>query len=269
MILIDNIPIYIQTSKGNLNINKISIGDFVYDYFSGKKLEVRNVIDINKQNTYCVTYNDNRKMFYYESELIWTNNKFYKINDLMNDNYLLNNIEVKQYPIDYLHGQVVNKVFSDPYVAGSSLIYGNQNNNLKRYLFKVYNTSFINRWKFIRGVFDTGYDLDIFPNSCSILHKKIDRLKFVQKILWSLGVISNIKYNDQYILNVLSSPESFPSFFYNINYIEKMFEIMNQNKFKLQIASINPHNQGYSKGLILNKPNSLYLTNNFLPRASI
>jgi hypothetical protein len=133
------------------------------------------------------------------------------------------------------------------------------------------------RWKFIRGAFDNGYDPNTFPDSCSISNVSEERLESIQKILWSIGVPSVVSYDanlkDQYHLDVKGEACNHPAMFYSIEFVEKMIEDKKTLRcpvcfFKLKIQSIELYADGYSKSLVLDIPRIPYLTSNFLPRVS-
>lgn len=149
--------------------------------------------------------------------------------------------------------------------------------------------SIIDRKKFIRGVFDIGYSPDMFPDNVGIASTSEDRLSEVQKMLWSLGVLSKISYDPNlplargrnYRLDIIGEYDGYPGFFYDINNIRRHLRNDNIIKrpisdFKMKISSIGPvhHNgsyicRGYMRNIVLNKPRALYVTDNFLPRVSI
>lgn len=136
------------------------------------------------------------------------------------------------------------------------------------------------RWQFIRGVFDMGFDEKLFPDSCSIGHESERSLLAVQEILWSLGILSTIIYDPnllslnkrgwEYRLDIQGNYNGYPGFFYDISSLEKMLKKQKIiQKFKLQLKSIKWYTRAYSSNIILEKPNMIYLTGNFLPRISI
>lgn len=150
-------------------------------------------------------------------------------------------------------------------------------------------SSINNREKFIRGVFDIGYNQDMFPDNVGIASNSEQRLEEVQKILWSLGVPSKISYDPNlpldrgriYRLDVIGKYDGYPGFFYDINNIRK--QIRNDNvikrpisDFKMKITRVgHVHSngclitKGYLRNVVLNKPQALYVTDNFLPRVSL
>ena len=153
-------------------------------------------------------------------------------------------------------------------------------------------SSIINRWKFIRGVFDYGKIPDY--SFVRIGHYLIDNLRSVQKILWSLGIFSKITYSPylnmsstnyfsydvlyrtikfQWSLDITDSYLDEKYFFYDENHISSLLNteyiLEMRNDQMLYIKEIKKHSFGYSKSLVLNEPNTPFLTNNFLPRISI
>lgn len=137
-----------------------------------------------------------------------------------------------------------------------------------------------NRKQFIRGVFDVGYNKEVFPDTCGILHEKMDNLLEVQKILWSLGILSIVTYNTNlpvtckgknYRLEVVGGYDGYPGFFYNIDSIERMIihgKHSGGTNFKLQIKSVEWYSKTYMRNILLRKPYVHYLMDNFLPRIS-
>lgn len=144
------------------------------------------------------------------------------------------------------------------------------------------------RMKFIMGVFDIGYNKEMFPNSVGIAHIKEERLMEVQRLLWSLGVLSKITYDPllplargrEYRLDILGNKERYPAFFYDINAINQ--QILNNkfvnpiNPFKFMIDRITPLKEngaeiknGFTTNLLLDKHKAIYVSENFLPRVSL
>lgn len=147
-----------------------------------------------------------------------------------------------------------------------------------------------NRKKLIRGIFDVGYDQEIFPDSICITNRNEERLKVVQRILWSLGILSIINFGSVnkldnidrcYQLHVVGQYDGYPGFFYDISSIKKNLDndnklIYHTNPFELKIKDIhtvkkngNEILKGYMSNVILKKKNALYLTQNFIPRVSV
>lgn len=144
------------------------------------------------------------------------------------------------------------------------------------YLFASIN----DRWQFVRGAFDIGWSKEMFPKSCSIAHHQEWKLLALQELLLSLGVLSIVSYapnlplarGRKYRLDVLSPDNKWPGFFYNIDSIEKMIlskETEASFPYRLGIRSIKKHAVAYTEHLILEKPNLIYMTNDFLPRVSV
>lgn len=149
--------------------------------------------------------------------------------------------------------------------------------------------SIINRKKFIRGVFDTGYSKDMFPDTVGIAHTCKERLEVVQNMLWSLGVLSKITYDPNlplsrgriYRLDVIGDYDGYPGFFYDINAIRKTLDDDNKlirklNPFQLRVMTMRSVSmngatidRGYMQNIHLEKPSALYVTDNFLPRVSV
>lgn len=150
----------------------------------------------------------------------------------------------------------------------------------------AYSISSINdRWQFLRGAADYGYpggDALYIPNQDET------KLKELQKMMWSIGILSKISYNSiiadgdsfvlgngmNYVLEILPTHESYPGMFYNIFHIKNFLNYDNHpfkpdNKFILSISRMFHSGTGYIYELILNKPNQIYLSENYLPRVSL
>ena len=138
------------------------------------------------------------------------------------------------------------------------------------------------RWKFIMGAFDIGYSKSIFPDSISISLKDEYRLVLIQRMLCSMGILSNVyydptmkdKYERKYRLDIVGNYDTYPGFFYDINYINRV--LINDNRkfnferpFELRIKSIKKYTEGYMYNIEVNKPNAIYIDSNFLPRISL
>lgn len=148
--------------------------------------------------------------------------------------------------------------------------------------------SISDRKKFIMGVFDIGYNKDMFPDSVGIAHRSENRLKDVQMMLWSLGIMSRITYDPnlpiargrEYRLDIIGEYDGYPGLFYDINAIRKNLENHNKfihklNPFQLKIKSIAEVKEsgatvsyGYMRKIMLEKKHAIYVTENFLPRVS-
>ncbi len=162
-------------------------------------------------------------------------------------------------------------------------------NNLD-YLFTEYGilplqyrrASLNDRWQFIRGAFDIGYDSSIFrEEECGIGHKSKIKLEMIQSILWSLGIksfIENISVENPfgwlYRLTVQEDMIVFPNLFYNNDIIETM--VRNRTSvvrypyppLKLKIESINSEGAQSYRKLILEIPYP-FLATNFIPITSL
>lgn len=142
-------------------------------------------------------------------------------------------------------------------------------------------TSLKDRVHFIQGVFDCGYDHTVFPNSTGIVGENEEMLKQVQWMLWSIGVNSVVEYdpwvnkaNREYKLRILTPHENWPDFFYDISNIERCcvndnMIIWKERPFKLEITGAKKFCRGYTYAPIFDKPEALYLDENFLPKVSM
>lgn len=142
--------------------------------------------------------------------------------------------------------------------------------------------SITDRRKFIRGVFDVGFSKDVTPDCVATLNSTEFKLREVQEILWSLGVLSKIIYNPMipllrgmnYRLEIIDKYKNYPGFFYSVGDIRRILDNDNRicsrdQDFRLKIIKIEKFNQGYTYEVVLNKKNAVYTTANFLPRVSL
>lgn len=143
-------------------------------------------------------------------------------------------------------------------------------------------SSINDRWQYIRGAFDIGYQLDIFLESeCGIGHTERSRLEEVQLLLWSLGINSTIekvnwlnKNHFKFRLLINEDSSTFGRFFYNTKLIERML-VNRYSRIKypppvnpVRLSHISVEGEFPHRELILEKP-SVYIQTNFLPRVSL
>lgn len=139
------------------------------------------------------------------------------------------------------------------------------------------------------GVFDIGYNKTRFPDFVAIEHWDENRLKIIQRILWSLGIPSVIEYdpvykdddgvyhkysyNRDFRLRILGKKSNYPGFFYDINELEyHIGEDSWMNKLEPQwifkVVKSKKYCHGYMSNIVLDKP-TWYYTANYLPRLSL
>lgn len=344
----NHISTIVHTQRGDIPIEKINIGDVVYEYKSQKQLKVQGYAKSKVEQIYCIEYNDGRKTYVTLSDLIFTGKNIVKVKDKIIDKNIIC-YPIEQTPVIFSNNKVNDVLFPDPYIAGVLITYGDYDDkyinlpldrisanqlfahkynldyagklgknkvyfrwndiptepNIEAITWKEFfprydfyatskniiddmipieysQSSIQNRIQFIRGVFDIGYDLVMFPDSISIAHKHEFRLKEVQKILWSLGILSKVTYDPNlpsanerlYRLDVIGEYSRYPSLFYDINFIERVLEnhyriIYHDSTFQLNIESIYEFTNGYMTNLILDKQNAIYLVDNYLPKVSL
>lgn len=139
---------------------------------------------------------------------------------------------------------------------------------------------FEDRVQFIRGLFDFGYSKTVTPDTVSLTMNDDLKIKLVQKILWSLGILNNIHYfNGKFQLDILGKDEDYPGFFYDYNNIANMANTDNvvyktNPRFFLYIETVNfsvikPHMDDDILYFYTDKPNRLYWSANYLPRVTM
>lgn len=221
-----------------------------------------------------LTYGDfSRESLNLPLRLTRANSYFYhqyhvKHYDIMDENIVKFTKEHSNIPIKW-KDFFKNKLPSDTYLE-------------RKIPYFIKRSSVNDRWQFIRGAFDLGYDKNIFAESeCGIGHTDIRSLHEIQSILWSLGINSSIDEIKKITPNhwthrliVRASMDAYPNFFYNIGIAEKM--ISNRTTIikypapvpKLKLYSIGIEGEFPYRELILEKP-SIYIDSNFLPRISL
>ena len=153
------------------------------------------------------------------------------------------------------------------------------------------NASIRDRMQFIRGIFDVGWDEQTFPDRIGIAHWEEFRLKEVQKILWSMGILSHISYDPnldraniwqrsekmRWRLDILGRDHKiYPGLFYNADNIRyqinndlKLADFAPRDDYLLKIESIDSYtSSGYMFNIVTENPCTVYVTDNYLPRVS-
>lgn len=209
----------------------------------------------------------------------------------------INDVFSNKYSIEYasnsvgLDGRVYFKYINDP--SGKRItwkqLFG-EDIKLDKLFQKYLMSSIKNRTQFIRGIFDMGYSPALFRNNkIGVVCSSKTTLEMIQNILWSLGILSKVEYDDfidpyhnnKYKLEIIDKHIGYPGFTYILENIEYLLDKDNQiisyePQFTLKIRSnSSPHTGGFylSYGtmgnLVLEKPKALYLTSQFLPRVSM
>ena len=135
------------------------------------------------------------------------------------------------------------------------------------------------RWQLIRGIFDTGYDLDLFPDNAGIYHSEYNALEEVKELLLSVGVLSRIQPSGTgYRLDVIDLNQHNPNFFYCHDYMTHMINMSAKSprhfieapKIK-EIVEIKHgciHPRTILTELVTCVKNAVYVGEHFLPRIS-
>ena len=319
---------YVITEHGMKEINEIEIGDKIYEYGTGKLIEVQNIIEtllpIKK-----LTFSDGRVDYRGIDE---RNPKDFKISALEftgikkplypdpnlagaiftyadhSDKYVnlpmdmdnVNNLFSHKYHVKYADKIDKNKVYFSNTCSPDEVLtweqmfpdydfYAKYKNEWDRIIPEDYVYSSIkDRIQFIIGVFDMGYNFRRFPNNVAIAHSNEDMLKVIQKILWSLGILSKISYapgwTDEenqfhyhpykrfYQLKLLGNNKTYAGLFYEREYIEKFIKrediLDNINKkYILKLINVKEYPQMFVKNLVFDKERWFY-TEDYLPRLS-
>lgn len=340
----DYLDYAVITTKGVKSITDINIGDYVYEFNTGRKVMVTGVEKTEPEIVYHIIYTDGRSQMFLGNQFIYTGQKIEFLPDEKETKEItfssLNpkRIEFDQYPVIegldpytfgmlYMFGNFYDSYVNLPISVGqaSRLLldkytfinvgeigydycyfrYNNSDQNIKwTDLFEIGSqedvisamrsipdkyiyTSAKNRIQFVTGVFDFGVDLDMsYRKNISIINNDSLRLNELQRILWSLGIISITNYSVpihnflgiDYMMTVLPSLENngYPKFFYNIDKINRF--IMESNALdNVQIKNFETLPKLFTKfgtkkkwsyQLHLEEPKVVFLTKNFLPMVS-
>lgn len=134
------------------------------------------------------------------------------------------------------------------------------------------------RLQFISGAFDVGYSPLVTPDTVSMVHTDIVKLQIVQRMLWSLGIMTYLHTsNNTYQLDVIGPEEDYAKFFYNIDFRSRMIsnivEVYKCNPtFELKVESVTPSLFSYKVPryyIYTEKPGQLYYSAQYLPRVTI
>ncbi|MCM1215417.1 MAG: hypothetical protein NC548_12965 [Lachnospiraceae bacterium] len=138
------------------------------------------------------------------------------------------------------------------------------------------------REKFIRGVFDVGYNRSVIPDNVGTMNCELTHLEEVQKMLWSLGYLSKIVYNPMiklsngknWRLELLGNYQNYPGVFYDISHIRHALDrdnkiVPKEPNMRLKIKKIERIGRGYTYKVRVNKPHAICVTSNFLPKVTI
>lgn len=152
---------------------------------------------------------------------------------------------------------------------------------LDEYMF----ASYANRFQFIRGVLDISFGMNMMnsSNNIKIVNQSEIKLLELQKLLWSLGVNSTVKYDpyvdiddntiESYCLDIIDLYKKYPGFFHQYDAIESMIDINNSilydTSFDIKVNKITHVGTGYSYNVKLEDDKVAYLTSSFLPKISL
>ena len=141
------------------------------------------------------------------------------------------------------------------------------------------------RKKFLQGVFDFGYQPEVTPDYASINHNNLKVLKNVQRILWSMGILSIIipeTANEtmyKYRLEIIDKHKYSSEFFKYTSYIYKMLTTDNRvakldPKFEWKVLGVYPFldytpNSFIPQFRIRGKERAIYLSGDYIPKVSL
>ena len=319
---------YVITEHGMKDINEVNIGDKVYEYDTGELIEVENIVQslepiiridfsdgrmdyrvINETipgnfKIKALEFKGLKDPLYPDPNLVGAIFTYADHSDeyvnLPMDMDQVNNLFSHKYHVKYANKIEKNKVYFANISTPDKILkweemfshydfYAKNKNVWDKIIPENYVYSSIkDRIQFIMGVFDMGYDFRRFGHNVAISHHNEDMLKVIQKILWSLGILSKIAYipgwtdNDNqfhyypykrfYVLQLLGKDRNYPGLFYEREYIEKiitMEDILDRinRRYILKLINKKKYGESYISNLVFDKPRWFY-TENYLPRLS-
>ena len=211
-------------------------------------------------------------------------------------NRLENILAQFNYNTDYFNIKY-NKIIWDELFKDYHFYAKTKNPNDPLIPYKYQYASYKDRLKFIKGIFDVGYDIITYPYHNCICSKNEEMLKCLKNILLSMGIPSTIEFVDicksydnpflhcndnPYVLftnngNLDFLKYDYPGYYYDIDYIEKkiknyeniiMSNKQNQHNFSIKEMILIGH--GYIDNIIFNNvKNAIYTSENYLPRVSL
>lgn len=135
------------------------------------------------------------------------------------------------------------------------------------------------RWNYVRGAMDAGFDPKIFVDGVGCASTDEVRMKELQKILWSIGVMSTLRYDPQsskkrpWILEIVDKYKRYPGMFSHPDNIAWALHLDNTiidqlRMMSLQIVSIKYLANGVVCNVKVDGWPKIYYDANFLPRIS-
>lgn len=321
----------VYTQRGLIPINEVVPTDYVYEFNTGKLLQVQSIHKHMTEKLYEVKFYDGRTQIIDRGDFIYNPHHFSQ-----HIGFESNFISRPVIPCKAFNLVEINSEHDiDPYMIGMLSIYGDRTKeyvNIKSkftdvktnwhyrdditygttedgvtYLLfsgkqKTWNEyapcmksvshtlygyipeeyffdTIAHRWQLVRGIFDTGYDIDLFTDTIGIKHDDINALFEVKELLLSLGVISIISDDKgKYRLDVMDTNQANPNFFYCHDYITHVINIAAESIMPLtinnKIIDIREvkhgclHPRAIVTDIITCVKNAVYVGENFLPRIS-
>lgn len=335
----------VLTNRGIVSINDVNIGDYVYEFNTGRKIMVKGLEQSDLAPVYQVIYNDGRSKFFLENQMIYTGKMVCMVDEAAKMKHEeFGSINPKR--IEFDQNPVIEGL--DPYTMGMLYAFGDftdtlvnlpiSGNQASRLLSEKYTfidvgeighekccfryhdsyknitwrellnfgddvvpaeflkdipyaymyTTVKNRIQFITGIFDFGFDYDtVFRKSVGIIGNDLNRLQEIQRMLWSLGVVSCSDYNRNmsiltginYMLSIYPTAENngYPKFFYNVEKINRFLTEDNAiDNAQVQNFEVKPKffkrigtRKKWAYNLVLEEPQAIFITKNYLPHVSV
>ena len=114
-----NDQIKVQTERGNVPIEQVTVGDVVYEYNTGHPYEVIDIVEEDR-TMYRAKYNDGRIMYHSEGEVD-----------------VLKSIVPSQECIRF-GSRIANPLQTDAYTAGAFLVYGDRSDEYMNLPFEIF-----------------------------------------------------------------------------------------------------------------------------------
>lgn len=272
----------VYTQRGLIQMDKIVPSDIVYEFNTGKPLTVNWISKHLSSNLHEVEMKDGRTLIIDKGDILYNMHTF--------PNCICESDDIPhEYPYIPCHEyNWVNEYKpSDPYSFGTRLISG-----MDRSCDILYNTAYRwipdeyfyasihDRWKLIRGIFDTGYaqarSWGIAEDHVCLFHYNFNLINDIKELLLSVGVLSRVSnWDSEYRLDVIDAHKYSTKFFYNDGFITHMINMnMKYPKPLCELPEIiKVHNSPFTcpghRAIMVkiqtNEPNSIIVAEHFLP----
>lgn len=243
----------VKTTKGDIPVEKINIGDKVLSYYTGEELEVKDVVKSELSEVWNVFYTDGRMARYCSDSLIYTGDTIRFFKDCINEPDLHKIFKpLNQYQINFNNDTVKDQLNPDPYLAGALYVYGDFDDE---YVNLPITASegirlFINKYLFDDKILEDPISLENhrihFRSSKTnelITWKEFFPIKYLEYPLTYTRLIPN-----EYMYSTVKNRIQFISGILDVNFRDDIFHtnpgVVNSSKFVLEQVQSMLHSLG-------------------------